>query len=325
MIEREIMKREDYRVVMEEGFTPFKRRPELEKEFVKYVMQYAELDTGAWLREMDVLALGHAVVEPPVDVISFLRSLNKFLLDVVEIPDTLVASCEATTDEMIATVDPQVQFMARGKGPKIVVYGFSRVASNIISPRKFDLFWLHIKKIAGEIIRKGCIVLFHLDNDYTAVLDYFTEFPKGKTWFHLDQTDIFKAKEVLGDRACVMGNMPPHVTALGTPREVEEYCKRQIEGCMEGGGYMLCSSCVLPDSIPPENLKAMKEISDEVRVLQGVKRGGALQRRRLEEVSHYQLTIQLPFNYFFSLLDLACSRRAWVFAVPPARGRSLFL
>ena len=259
MIEREIMKREDYRVVMEEGFTPFKRRPELEKEFVKYVMQYAELDTGAWLREMDVLALGHAVVEPPVDVISFLRSFKKFLLDVVEIPDTLVASCEATTDEMIATVDPQVQFMAGEKGPKIVVYGFSRVASNIISPRKFDLFWPHIKKIADEIIRKGCIVLFHLDNDYTAVLDYFTEFPKGKTWFHLDQTDIFKAKEVLGDRACVMGNIPPHVTALGTPREVKEYCKRQIEECMEGGGYMLCSSCVLPDNIPPENLKAMKE------------------------------------------------------------------
>jgi hypothetical protein len=28
---------------------------------------------------------------------------------------------------------------------------------------------------------------------------------------------------------------------------------------MEGGGYMLGSSCVLPDEIPAANLKAMKD------------------------------------------------------------------
>ncbi|MHA1578724.1 MAG: uroporphyrinogen decarboxylase family protein [Candidatus Freyarchaeota archaeon] len=259
MNEKELMKRSDYGLVIEKGFAPFKRRPELEKEFLNIVSQSAALDTKEWLKEMDVISLAHAVIEPPVDIISFLRSMNKFLMDVVEIPDTVVEACEATVDEMIATLDTQLQFMGEERGPKVVLFGFSRIASNLISPQKFELFWPQIKKISEAIIKKGCIVQFHLDNDYTDVLEYFTELPKGKTWFHLDLTDIFRAKEILGDRACLMGNIPPQVTGLGTPREVEEYCRKQIEGCMEGGGYMLCSACVLPDNIPADNLRAMKE------------------------------------------------------------------
>lgn len=259
MHEKELMKRSEYDLVIEKGFAPFKRRPELEKDFMNYVGQFASLDTGDWLREMDVLSMFHGAIEPPVDVISFLRSINKFLIDVVEMPDKIVEACEATVDEMLGTLDVQLQFLGGGKGPKVVLYGFSRIATNLMSPKKFELFWPHIKKITEAIIDKGCIVQFHLDNDYTDVLEYFTEFPKGKTWFHLDLTDIFKAKEILGDRACLMGNIPPQITGLGTPKEVEDYCRKQIEGCMEGGGYILCSACVLPDDISAANLKAMKD------------------------------------------------------------------
>ncbi|MGQ9721927.1 MAG: uroporphyrinogen decarboxylase family protein [Candidatus Jordarchaeum sp.] len=259
MHEKELMKRSDYDLVIEKGFAPFKRRPELEKDFMNYVGQFAALDTGSWLKEMDVPSMFVGAIEPPVDIISFPRSFNKYLTDVVEIPDKVVEACEATVDEMLATLDVQIQFLGGEKGPKAVLYGFSRVASSFISPKKFELFWPHLKKIAEAIIDKGCIVQFHLDNDYTDFLEYFTEFPKGKTWFHLDTTDIFKAKEILGDRACLMGDLPPQITGLGTPQEVEDYCKKQIEGCMEGGGYILCSSCVLPDNIPAENIKAMKD------------------------------------------------------------------
>jgi uroporphyrinogen-III decarboxylase len=160
----------------------------------------------------------------------------------------------------LASLENQLRFtQAQTKGLKFVLFGFSRLANNFISPKKFDLFWPNIKKIAEYIIKKDCIVQFHIDNDYTEVLEYFTEFPKGKTMFHLDETDIFKAKEILGDRACLMGNLPANVTALGTAKDVEKYCKKQIEGCMEGGGYMLCSSCVLPDEIPVANINAMKD------------------------------------------------------------------
>ena len=259
MHEKELMKRGDYDLVIEKGFAPFKRRPELQKNFGKYLGEFSKLDTAAWLKEMDVLPLAEAFIEPPVDMISFLRSFNKFLTDVVEIPDKVIEACEATEDELLRSLDLQFRvFKRKGARAQMCLLGFSRIATNLISPKKFELFWPHIKRISEYIIKNGFIVQYHLDNDYTDVLEYFTEFPKGKIMFHLDLTDIFKAKEILGDRACLMGNVPPQITGRGTPKDVENYCKKQIEGCMEGGGYMLGSSCVLPDEIPAENLKAMK-------------------------------------------------------------------
>jgi hypothetical protein len=259
MHEKELMKRDDYDLVIKKGFAPFKRRPELLKDFGKYLGMLSKLDTAAWLKEMDVMTLAEAFIEPPVDMISFLRSFNKFLIDVIEIPEKVVSTCEATEKELLKTLDLQFNAFKRKGTTQMCLFGFSRIATNLISPKKFELFWPHIKRISEYIIKNDFIVQFHLDNDYTDVLEYFTEFPKGKIMFHLDLTDIFKAKEILGDRACLMGNIPPQITGLGSKKDVEDYCKKQIEGCKEGGGYMLCSACVLPDEIPAENLKAMKD------------------------------------------------------------------
>ncbi|MFX1443090.1 MAG: uroporphyrinogen decarboxylase family protein [Promethearchaeota archaeon] len=260
MHEKELMKREDYDLVIEKGFTPFKRRAELSKEFARIMVEFSKLDTANWLKEMDVLPLAEAFIEPPVDMISFLRSFNKFMTDLVEIPEKVVEACEATEKELLRSLDLQFRaFKSKDARAQMCLLGVSRIATNWISPKKFDLFWPHIKRISDYIIKNGFIVQYHLDNDYTDVLEYFTEFPKGKVMFHLDTTDIFKAKEILGDRACLMGNVPPQITGRGSPKDVENYCKKQIEGCMEGGGYMLGSSCVLPDEIPAENLKAMKD------------------------------------------------------------------
>ncbi len=258
MHEKELMKRNEYNLLMEKGFSHFKRRPELQAEFAKYIRQYGNLSVGRWLKEMDVLNLAEAIIEPPVDIISFLRRFDNFLVDVVKMPDTVLQACESTEAEILKTLDLQIP-PSRHKRTTMVLFGFSRIATNLIGAKRFELFWPHIKRIADYIIKKGFIVQFHLDNDYTAALDYFTELPKAKTMFHLDLTDIFKAKEVLGDRACIMGNIPPQVTAMATPKDVEKYCQKQIAGCMEGGGYMLCSACALPDEIPIANLKALKD------------------------------------------------------------------
>ncbi|MFX1281921.1 MAG: uroporphyrinogen decarboxylase family protein, partial [Promethearchaeota archaeon] len=259
MHEREIMKREDYDLVINQGFDPFKRRPELQKDFGSLITEFAKLDTATWLEKMDVMSLSEAFIESPVDIISFLRSFNKFLTDIIEIPEKVVEACEATEDELLKTLDLQFQLYKRKDRVQLCLFGFSRIATNFISPKKFELFWPHIKRITEHILRNDFIVQYHIDNDYTDVLEYFTEFPKGRIMFHLDQTDIFKAKEILGDRACIMGNVPPQITGRGTPKEVEDYCRKQIEECMEGGGYMLGSACVLPDEIPAANLKAMKD------------------------------------------------------------------
>ena len=71
-------------------------------------------------------------------------------------------------------------------------------------------------------------------------------------------TDIRKAKEVLGDHMCIMGDVPPALLSSGTPRQVYEHCKAL---CREVGptGYILQSGCDIPVDAPLENVKAMAD------------------------------------------------------------------
>ena len=73
------------------------------------------------------------------------------------------------------------------------------------------------------------------------------------------QTDIFEAKKVLGDHMCLMGDVSATMFTLGTPEEVEAYCKRLIDEVGEGGGFILSSGCGVPHDAKPENMRALIE------------------------------------------------------------------
>ena len=71
-----------------------------------------------------------------------------------------------------------------------------------------------------------------------------------------EKTDMFKAKEVLGNHHCIQGGVPSSLLEVGSPSEVEEHCKKLIEVCGKGGGFILRLGRSI-DCAKPENLKAM--------------------------------------------------------------------
>ena len=77
-----------------------------------------------------------------------------------------------------------------------------------------------------------------------------------------ERTDIFHAKEVLGDIVCIRGNVPLSVLCTGNPDDVKEYCKRLINVVGKGGGFIMDASTVLDDA-KPENVKALYEFTRE--------------------------------------------------------------
>ncbi len=74
--------------------------------------------------------------------------------------------------------------------------------------------------------------------------------------------DMAKAKKVLGDNACIAGNLPVSVVCTGTPQEVKEGCRQLIETCAQGGGYILTASASMNQG-RAENLRAMMEAAKE--------------------------------------------------------------
>ena len=65
---------------------------------------------------------------------------------------------------------------------------------------------------------------------------------------------------MMGDYVTIKGNVPASLLVGGPPSAVEEYVKKCIEGCMEGGGYIVDGGVSgIPNEATHENVKAMTD------------------------------------------------------------------
>ena len=77
--------------------------------------------------------------------------------------------------------------------------------------------------------------------------------------FHIvgdGDTDIFRAKEVLGDHMCLMGDVPASMLFYKSSEDVYKYCFRLIRE-LGPTGFILQSGCDIPANAKLENVQAM--------------------------------------------------------------------
>jgi len=197
-----------------------------------------------------------SLVNHPADLLAMWRGFDNFMLDLATEPQKVKEACEFMVDGLVEIGET----LARITGSRQVLVGVSRISGSFISPRMFEeIFFETFLRIVNRLNRDGFSITFHLDNDYTPMLDYFLEFPRKCGIMHLDQTDMFRAKEILGDHICLMGNLHPGLLANGTPQEVEAACERLIKEVGAGGGFILANACEVPINAPFENILAMKQ------------------------------------------------------------------
>jgi hypothetical protein len=192
----------------------------------------------------------------PLEAISMgFRSFDRFILDLFRHPQELKAASRALMKPLINIGKLGVM----GSGIKRVFLGGARTSASFISPRQFEEFSLpEWHEMCEYFTSRGITPLLHLDSDWTPLFPYFKSLPRGKCILNLDgSSDIFKAKEVLGDHMCIMGDVPAALLKLGEPEEVDEYCRRLITEVGAGGGFILSSGCTVPIDARPENVKAM--------------------------------------------------------------------
>uniref|UniRef100_A0A7C2K279 Uroporphyrinogen decarboxylase (URO-D) domain-containing protein n=1 Tax=candidate division WOR-3 bacterium TaxID=2052148 RepID=A0A7C2K279_UNCW3 len=54
----------------------------------------------------------------------------------------------------------------------------------------------------------------------------------------------------MGDKICIAGNVPASLIISGTPEEVRYYCKKLIDTCAPGGGFILSPGSSLDEANP---------------------------------------------------------------------------
>jgi uroporphyrinogen-III decarboxylase len=132
-----------------------------------------------------------------------------------------------------------------------------------MSNEQFKTFyWPTFKEVMMGLINEGLVPLPFAEGDYEPRLEIIKDMPRSSVIWHFERMDMAKAKKVLGGNACIAGNVPVSILCTGTPQEVKEYCRRLIESCAKGGGYILTGAASIEKG-DVENLRAMMEAAKE--------------------------------------------------------------
>ena len=118
------------------------------------------------------------------------------------------------------------------------------------------------RQVVMALVNEGIVPMLFAEGSYNKRLEIIGDFPKGTVAWYFDQTDIVNAKKMIGDRCCIMGNIPTSLMMTGTPHQVKEHCRKLIEACAPGGGYILAGGANI-DEGSPDNMHAVMDAAKE--------------------------------------------------------------
>ena len=207
------------------------------------------------------------IAQAPFDMISdALRGMRGAMLDMYRNPEELKKTCDILVEPLLAGMDnPTLSIGDPDKDTITLSFiPLHRGADGFMSNDQFEEFyWPGLTALMEGMIKKDIIPMPFYEGRYTDRLEFLAEFAKkhkGKMvyWFH--DTDIIKVKEMMGDYVCIRGNVPASLLVGGPPKAVEDYVKKSIEGCMEGGGYLVDGGVSgIPNEARHENVQAMTD------------------------------------------------------------------
>ena len=190
----------------------------------------------------------------PFDIISsFFRGMKGAMLDMYQRPEKLLELCDLLLRLNIANAmpvnpdDPDY--------PKRAGIPLWRGDKNFMSDGQFKKFyWPGLKKAMLASIDMGYIPVPGFEAHFGERLECLLELPRGKVIALVDYTDVVQAKKILGGHVCVVSSSPPSLEYTSI-EETEDYYKRLIDDCGEGGGFMM--NVTLPKDAGMGELKAL--------------------------------------------------------------------
>ena len=257
--ETELMQRNSYDRILDLGWVDFFKKMMQERILSDVPSDYLppkrkSVDVRAEWHAHGIPVLSGGDITTPIELLCGARSLPKFAIDLIEIPDKI----EAVMNIIMPHLASKTIKRAKELGYPLVWVGGWRSAPCLLSPAMWNRFvWPFIRKLVCEVVDAGLIALLHLDSEWTRELERFRELPRGRCIMALDgETDIFKAKEVLGDHMCLMGDVPASMLFFKNSEDVYNYCSQLIRE-LGPAGFILQSGCDIPANAKLENVQAM--------------------------------------------------------------------
>lgn len=207
----------------------------------------------------EIMGRGHpsfsgGFTKAPFDLIAdSLRGTKGVMLDMFRYPDELKEACERLTPILVKCGVRS----CRANGHVMTFIPLHKGADTFMSREQFaEFYWPTLRKLIIGLVNEGMVPLFLVEGAYNTRLDIISDTPKGKVVWWFDRTEMKNAKQILGQTACIAGNVPLDLLCTGTAAEVEAYCRELAAEAGEGGGFILSSGAGVQGS-KFENVKAM--------------------------------------------------------------------
>jgi len=214
---------------------------------------------------------GIAACSAPFDYIGdYMLGTQGWMLALYDSPDKLLELADKVTpmilDQVVAQARARQEVLARvlpdALPVKDVFMHIHGGTGGFMSNQHFKKFyWPSLKRLLLGIIEAKLTPYVFSEGDYTERLEIIKDLPPGKVVWHIE-SDIFAAKNILGDTCCIDGGPPGAVMDHGTPDDVRAYARKLIDVCARDGGFIMGSSVSLL-SAKYENIKALVDFTRE--------------------------------------------------------------
>ncbi len=199
-----------------------------------------------------------ATARGPLCLASYLRGITELMMDLVEDPERVHRLLSFTTETVIRWLQAQAEAIGDTVEGIFLLDDIPGMLS-----RKSYLEFAHpyLQRICAAF-PAGWVKIYHNDANIRPFLaDLGGAGFDVLNWTH--NVDVLQAREKLGDKICLMGNVPPLDTAVrGTPGEVRA-AAREVLSKSGGRGLILSVGGGVSPGMPPENIQAMVEVARE--------------------------------------------------------------
>ena len=205
--------------------------------------------------ERGFIPFGGATCMCPFDEFGdHVRGIMEACMDCIEEPERLQAALELCEQHIPA-------FIANAKmqHAKYLFVPLHCGPDNFMSLDNYKKFyWPGLKKVIMAAIAADMTPIVICEGKYHTRLEVLADVPRGKVVYFFEDTDLVKAKEILGDVACIGGSMPLEYLMMGDKQRVIDHTKRMIDLLAPGGGFIMTNSMAI-DQVKTENLEAWKD------------------------------------------------------------------
>ena len=267
--EKELMSEEDYQAIIDEGYGPWAARFMKEKigdpmgKMAELAPQRAVINKRI-KDEADVAVINGALAGTPIEGLCGARTLMNFFIDIMDEPELVKAAMDKMFEFSYANFCKTLD----ANKPIGTWVGGWRAAPNLMSHDTFmEFVWPYEAKLIHAAIDRGVLPILHFDSPWDSELETVATLPARKCLLMLDSsTDIRLAREVLGDRMAIQGDVPATLLALGSENEVYEYVTNLIDDVGSSTGLIVSSGCDCPLNAKQENVDAMVQATVDYQV-----------------------------------------------------------